>query len=175
MTDPAIPVFQVVDLGVKGRGVRATRSYRMRDAVCVFAGPLLTLRECADGWLADHSLQIDDDLYMGPSGGVDDLFNHSCNPNCGLRIDGVDVLLVAIRHIKPGDEITFDYSTTMDDGDWEMPCACGEPGCRGVVRDYHTLPPAVRSRYEWLGVVPEFLLRKYGSCRGSSVGRTRGS
>jgi len=36
-----------------------------------------------------------------------DLVNHSCDPNCGLV--GA-VLVVAMRDIEPGEEITFDYA-----------------------------------------------------------------
>jgi len=54
---------------------------------------------------------------MGPSGGVDDFFNHSCDPNAGLQIDGQKVWLVAIKNITQGEEITWDYSTTMDEDD----------------------------------------------------------
>lgn len=33
----------------------------------------------------DRYVQIGKDKYLGPSGGLDDFFNHSCNHNSGLR------------------------------------------------------------------------------------------
>ena len=42
---------------------------------------------------------------MGPSGEVDDFFNHSCDPNAGLKITATKAVLVAIKDIPPGQEI----------------------------------------------------------------------
>ena len=47
--------------------------------------------------------------------------NHSCDPN--LAIQG-QIVLVAMRDIAPGEELTIDWATT-DDGDYEMECRCG--------------------------------------------------
>ena len=87
----------------------------------------------------DHYVQIDRNLYMGPSGGADDFFNHSCNPNAGLKIKGRDVFIVAIKNILKGNEVAWDYSTTMDETDWEMTCACGSRNCRHRIRDFRFL------------------------------------
>ncbi|MFT5233871.1 MAG: hypothetical protein ACI9UK_001332 [Candidatus Krumholzibacteriia bacterium] len=84
--------------------------------------------------------------------------NHSCNPNAGIA-DNRN--LVAIRPILPGDEIFFDYSTTMDEHDWTMPCRCGEDKCRGVVRDFEELPASVQAYYLKLGVVQKFIAARF--------------
>ena len=67
---------------------------------------------------------------MWSSGGLDDLVNHSCAPNLGLfpmvgagGVDG-DLFLVARREIAAGEELSFDYSTSMVDEPWAMDCAC---------------------------------------------------
>ena len=67
---------------------------------------------------------------MWSSGGLDDLVNHSCAPNLGLFPmvgagggDG-DLFLVARREIAAGEELSFDYSTSMVDEPWAMDCAC---------------------------------------------------
>ncbi|MBX7138078.1 MAG: SET domain-containing protein [Oligoflexia bacterium] len=55
-------------------------------------------------------------------------FNHSCDPNCtdANREDWA----VALRDIRKGEEITYDYGLLM--GRWEpaLKCACGSSGCR---------------------------------------------
>ncbi|HZZ43123.1 MAG TPA: hypothetical protein VFE58_09305, partial [Tepidisphaeraceae bacterium] len=66
------------------------------------------------------------------------------------------VELVAIRDIEEGEELYFDYSTTMDEDDFEMVCRCGTKGCRGVVRDFKHLPGELKKRYVGLGVVPGY-------------------
>jgi len=84
--------------------------------------------------------------------------NHSCNPNAGIQGNRN---LVAIRPIASGDEICFDYSTTMAENFWTMPCCCGELCCRGVVEDFGKLPREIRTRYLALGVVQRFIARRY--------------
>jgi SET domain-containing protein len=67
--------------------------------------------------------------------------NHSCAPN--TRIDGRT--LVALTAIGAGEEITFDYDSTEWDMASPFACACGAPGCRGMVRGYRHLGPAQRA------------------------------
>jgi hypothetical protein len=68
--------------------------------------------------------------------------NHSCEPNC--EFDWFDlvpagesqsrrhVFLVALREIKPGEELTIDYNWSADTA---IPCRCKEPTCRGWIVD----------------------------------------
>jgi hypothetical protein len=92
----------------------------------------------------DRFVQITPDHYMGPSGRIDDLINHSCAPNAGLRFTGDEVTLVAIHAIAPGEEISWDYSTTLSASDWYMVCQCRSPECRRVIGNFDTLPPTCR-------------------------------
>ncbi len=55
--------------------------------------------------------------------------NHSCDPN--VAIQG-QIVLVAMRDIALGEELTIDWATT-DDLDYEIECNCGSSGCRGSV------------------------------------------
>jgi len=84
--------------------------------------------------------------------------NHSCDPNAGIRQNRY---LTAIRSIVPDEEICFDYSTTMDEDYWIMPCACGKPECREVVRDFKMLASDLQRRYLSMNVVQRFIARRY--------------
>mgnify|MGYP001827259750 CR=1 FL=1 len=91
--------------------------------------------------------------------------NHSCNPNAGIRGNR---RLVAIRPIAAGDEIRFDYSTTMAENFWTMPCRCGDPACRGVVEDFARLPRLIQDRYLRLGIVQGFIARDQQHIRAAA-------
>lgn len=52
--------------------------------------------------------------------------NHSCDPSLSKEY-------VTLRDIKPGDELTVDYSE-FSDKDWEMKCHCGSKNCKGTVK-----------------------------------------
>jgi len=145
-----------VQTGVSGRGVFALEPAPAGAILLHFTGPHLRYHQTNSQTLA---VQIGPDLYLGASGGLDDCVNHSCNPNAGLVITGHDVKLIALRDIAPSEEICFDYSTTMDEDDFEMPCLCGDRLCRKVIRDFKHLAPETKRRYAALGVVPDYNLR----------------
>ena len=56
--------------------------------------------------------------------------NHSCNPSCLLNIKNSPPFLVALKNIKPGEEITCDYNIT-DKGGKRIKCACKSNKCWG--------------------------------------------
>ena len=108
----------------------------------------------------DRYVQVTPDHYMGPSGRIDDLVNHSCDPNAGLRFTDHGVFLVAIRDIAAGAEVTWDYSTTLAESNWHMLCQCRSAGCRRVIGNFTTLAP---DRQEWFrarNLVAPYLRRK---------------
>lgn len=108
----------------------------------------------------DRFVQVTPDHYMGPSGRIDDLVNHSCAPNAGLRFTEKGVFLVAVRAIAPGEEIAWDYSTTLMESNWHMICQCRAPECRRVIGNFDSLTP---DRQEWFrarNLVAPYLRRK---------------
>jgi SET domain-containing protein len=138
----------------KGRGVFAKVHFATGSEVLRFGGEIFAAETISD---YTHYLQIDKDLYLGPSGKIDDYVNHSCDPNCGLRLIGKEVALVAIRDIPANDEITYDYSTaTADLGQTSMKCFCGAEDCRKIIGDFRDLPEAIKKRYLALNVVLPF-------------------
>ncbi len=84
--------------------------------------------------------------------------NHSCSPNAGLRSD---LILVALRNIGCGEEICYDYSTTMSERRWTMQCHCGAVNCRSTVGDFHDLPTPRQQHYLQLGVVQSFIVEEF--------------
>lgn len=139
-----------------GQGVFAQAPIPAGAHIFRFTGPFLRYQETTP---QTYALQIGPDLYIGASGSFDDYFNHSCNPNAGLKIVGTEVNLYAIRDIAVGEEICFDYSTTMDEDDFEFDCFCGQPTCRKRIRDGKHLPEAVWQRYLALGILPDHVRR----------------
>ncbi|MFN0054918.1 MAG: SET domain-containing protein [Planctomycetales bacterium] len=142
-----------------GRGLFADEPIAAGRFILEFTGPELTLKQVrAKGALAANALQIGIDRYLDLEE-PGRLLNHSCEPNAGVR-NGTR--LVALRDIQPGEEIRFDYSTTVSDG-WTMPCRCGAPHCRGLVVAYQLLAAPLRQRYAILGIVQPFILEGVGS------------
>jgi hypothetical protein len=138
-----------------GRGLFAAQPFEPGQPILVFTGPVLDHAQVlALGDDQAYTLQIGPDQYLDtmPPGRYT---NHSCDPNAGIANDR---MLIAIRPIATGEEIQFDYSTTMSEDHWTMECRCGEPFCRRVILDFHHLPPITQNRYLQLGIVQRFIV-----------------
>lgn len=154
--------LQILDTGLKGLGVVALSDYEVGDSIVSYNGPRISHHSWPADASPDYAIQVSERHYLDPrTGHTIFLVNHSCRPNSGMVCEDGVFSMKAIRHIKPGDEVTWDYSTTMDDGTWTMKCLCGEPSCRKLIGDYRHLPHDVKGQYKQLGVIPNFLLRKY--------------
>lgn len=129
-----------------GKGVFARVAIRAGEEIMTFSGPLLTRAQVRD---EDYHLQIDEDLYLGASGDADDYVNHSCVPNAGFRGGPV---LVARRDIRADEEITWDYSSAIDEADFAgFACRCGASECRSEVRSFRHLDRTTQERLRpWL-------------------------
>lgn len=62
--------------------------------------------------------------------------NHSCEPNCYVQEWTVReqprMAIFALREIKPGEEITFNYNFQRF-GEEHVECHCGAPSCIGIL------------------------------------------
>lgn len=127
-----------------GFGVFANRDIAPGETILRFGGPIIDFAETKRrGPKECMAVQIGFNRYLDTQPpGV--FVNHSCDPNAGIRDDE---RLVAVREILRGEEIRFDYSTTMEEQSFTMECLCGSPECRGVVTDFSLLPEAVKARY----------------------------
>jgi len=151
----------------------AARLYLPGEVLFVLHGEALTKAQILTGGEehAANAYQIDDDLYIYPMHPEGRFMNHSCDPNAGLREDRE---MVALREILAGEEVVFDYSTTMSEDHWTMPCLCGAAGCRGLVGDFHELPVVLQQRYLRLGVVQRFIVRQVFERAAVAIRRGRG-
>lgn len=142
-----------------GKAVYAANGFTEGEMIVRFGGRRVTARQLPRHLRGtrDRFVQIAEDSYLGPSGGIDDLINHSCAPNAGLRFHGDEIVLIALRHIAAGEEIAWDYSTTLAGDDWTMACDCGATDCRLMVRAFATLPDERQAWYRARNLVAPYL------------------
>ena len=145
---------------ISGKGIFANKSFKEGEEIIEFKGELFTYANLPTPYdkVDDHYVQIDKDLYMGPSGYFDDFINHSCDPNSGLKINAKKAILIAIKDIKKGNEITWDYSTVILERDWELNCLWQSKNCRKTIRNFNHLPKEAQQRYIKLGIVPKYIV-----------------
>lgn len=122
----------------------------------VFAGTAIaggTLLVACEGWLAPthaldddwHAMQVGPDLWLCSNGDcLDECINHSCDPNAGFS--NGDAVLYALRDIAAGEQIAWDYSTSLAEIGWSLDCRCGSTGCRRIIRSWTELSAEERAR-----------------------------
>lgn len=126
----------------KGDGVLATRSFGAGETVMVgFLIGELTEND-------SHATQVGPDRWAR-HGGLGPMVNHSCDPNCGVRLNDEQAFdFVARQSIDAGQEITFDYAMrnfTIDH--FPTACLCGSPKCRGLITGWKDLPAKRKAEY----------------------------
>lgn len=104
-----------------------------------------------------RSIQIDEDLHMAGSVFADaaDMINHSCSPNCGIASG---VVVVAMRDIAAGEELTYDYAMTDGSVTDTFRCECGSPHCRGTITGNDWMLPELQLSYR--GYFSPYLARR---------------
>ena len=61
------------------------------------------------------------------------LINHSCDPNCEVFGSGLKIWVYAMKNIKKGEELSYDYGFSYDDDYKAYPCRCGAKSCAGYI------------------------------------------
>jgi SET domain-containing protein len=76
----------------------------------------------------DEESDLDGNVDWNPAR----FLNHSCAPNAEAQdVDG-RIWIIALREIKAGEEITFNYNYDLEDYK-EHPCRCGAANCVGYI------------------------------------------
>ena len=155
------PKTEVRPSSIHGHGLFARAAIAEGEIVAVKGGHVLTRPQwtALEPMLGPADIQIAEDLFIAPvrpdhRDGSMLYTNHSCDPN--LAIQG-QIVLVAMRDIAAGEELTIDWATT-DDGDYTLECRCGSPRCRGTVTGKDWMRPELQARYR--GWFCWFLQRK---------------
>jgi SET domain-containing protein len=61
------------------------------------------------------------------------LINHTCNPNCEVAGKGLKLWIFALRDIKKGEELSYDYGFGFDEDFKQFPCKCRAKNCCGYI------------------------------------------
>jgi hypothetical protein len=104
-------------------------------------------------------IQVGPNTFIGPSGGIDDYINHSCDPNCMMHVVGNRAICYSLYTIPAGAELTYDYSTTATDSleKWKMDCHCGSNKCRKVISGFQYLNADLQETYKNKNMIPLYI------------------
>ncbi|MCU0666254.1 MAG: SET domain-containing protein [Candidatus Omnitrophica bacterium] len=162
------PKVYVQYSGIKGRGVFAKSFIKKGEVINICGGAIISQKEYdylekkLGDFVSHYAHQVEDGFYLlgGCSPGEledDDFFNHSCDPTCGIK---GQIVLVALRDIKKGEELTYDYCMTDSGGGVYFKCRCGTKHCRGKVTGSDWKRPDLQKRYK--GYFAQYIEEKIG-------------
>ena len=135
--------IQVRKSGVHGKGVFAVQPIAAGSTIIEYKGEVITWKEALRRHPHDPSdpnhtfyFHIDEghviDAKVG--GNAARWINHACDPNCEADETGGRVFIKALRKLKPGDELFYNYGLVIDERltpklKKEYECRCGSPRC----------------------------------------------
>ena len=129
--------------GINNLGLFAKSDIKKGEKVIEYKGRKLTHKQVEENDRFDNSKAIylftlneryvlDGDTKTNTAKYI----NHSCDPNCEVDIIKGKIWIIAIKDIKKGDELSYDYGFGYDKDFRQFPCKCGSKNCCGyIVRD----------------------------------------
>lgn len=156
---------------IQGRGLFAVEEIEAGEIVCVKGGSIYDRERLSEvsQRLGPAEIQIAENLFIGPlheaeREGSMIFSNHSCDPNLGVR---GQIVFVAMRRIKAGEELTHDWAMT-DDDDYDMLCRCQAACCRKVITGQDWRKPELQEKYR--GFISWYLTEKIRAAGKESTG-----
>ncbi len=132
---------------IHGKGVFATEPIRKGTRIIEYRGARSTMEVACERPFSDPAnphhtfiFELSDGTVIdaGVKGNAARWINHSCDPNCEAIEDDGRLFIHAIRSIRAGEELTYDYQLS-----WEgrltvrtrkaHSCGCGTAKCRGTM------------------------------------------
>lgn len=142
-----------------GCGVFANTMIAKNELISLWGGRIVHKDELDPSMprFTQRVLQVDEDLYLLTAEEKEptDCFNHSCDPNLGFS---GQIGLIALRDIRAGEELTFDYAMS-DGGPYdEFECHCGSIHCRRKITGSDWKLPQLWNKYK--GYFSPYLARR---------------
>jgi len=139
--------IQVRRSGVHGKGVFALQDLAEGETLIEYVGEVISWDEAQDRHPHDPNdpnhtfyFHVNEDRVIDAlfGGNSSRWINHSCKPNCEADEDNDRIFIKALRNIKAGEELNYDYGLIIDEPytkklKAEYPCWCGAKNCRGTL------------------------------------------
>jgi hypothetical protein len=139
--------IQVRRSGVHGKGVFALQDIAEGETLIEYVGEVISWDEAQDRHPHDPNdpnhtfyFHVNEDKVIDAlhGGNSSRWINHSCDPNCEADEQNERIFIKALRNIKAGEELNYDYGLIIDEPYTkkllaEYPCWCGAKNCRGTL------------------------------------------
>ena len=141
------PLYFVKRSNIHGRGVFAAQPIPKGARIVEYKGRRISYDLASELYPDEvgaptHTFlfELDDDTVIdaGQGGNAARWINHSCAPNCEAVDEDGRIYIEAVRAIRPGEELGYDYNITLEERHTlrekkRWPCLCGAKDCRGTL------------------------------------------
>tara|TARA_S200000501_G_C20868578_1_gene763193 strand:- start:4878 stop:5324 length:447 start_codon:yes stop_codon:yes gene_type:complete len=135
-----VKLYKIKKSNIDNRGLYASKNIKDRTRIIEYKGKILTKKQVEKNSKFDNEKAIylfninkKYDLDGDFKYNFARLINHSCEPNCEVYGTGLKVWVYAIRNIKKGEELTYDYGFAFDQDYKDFPCKCRSKKCVGYI------------------------------------------
>ena len=137
--------FTVRNSGIHGKGVFAATLIPKGERIIEYKGARMSENAADEKYGDDDSphtflFLLDDKTVIDANrrGNSARWINHSCNPNCETNEEDGRLFIDAIRDIRRGEELAYDYKLIVDERYTPAlkrlyACGCGARKCRGTI------------------------------------------
>ena len=133
-------LYKVKKSNIDNKGLYAAHNIKAGTKIIYYKGKLITKKETERNPKYDNEKAIylfnvnsrydmDGDFEYNTAR----LINHSCNPNCEVAGKGLKLWIFALRDIKKGEELSYDYGFGFDENYKDYVCKCGAKNCCGYI------------------------------------------
>lgn len=133
-------LYKIKKSKIDKRGLYACRDIKKGTRIIEYKGRIISAKKSETDPKFDNNkaiylfninkkLDLDGDFKFN----IARLINHSCEPNCEVFGSGNKVWIYAMRNIKEGDELSYDYGFSFDEDYKQYPCKCGSAKCVGYI------------------------------------------
>ena len=142
-------MWKVKNSKIHGHGIFATKEIKKNTKIIQYIGEKVTraegnrrsekrlkkyLHSKKTGSVYIFELNSKYDIDGSPLYNKARYINQSCDPNCEVEIVRDEIWISAIKKIKKGDELFYDYGYTFDKDDFrDHICKCGSKRCIGFI------------------------------------------
>ena len=133
-------IYKIKKSKIDNNGLYASQDIKKGTKIIEYKGKIITSKQSEVNPKYDNSKAIylfninkkydlDGDFKFNTAR----LINHSCDPNCEVFGKGLKIWIYAMKDIKRGEELSYDYGFSFDKDFRQYPCRCGSKNCVGFI------------------------------------------
>ena len=133
-------LYKIKKSNIDNKGLYAVKNIKAGTKIIYYKGKIITKKETEKNPKYDNEKAIylfnlnnrydlDGDFDYNTAR----LINHSCNPNCEVDGKALKLWIFALRDIRKGEELSYDYGFGYDKDYKQFVCKCGAKNCAGYI------------------------------------------